>query len=56
MSYILEQDYQNGTNTLYDFIDGLAQLHAGEMIKCFQIGASLNMVIGYDSATSAAMD
>lgn len=31
--YLVEQDYQNGTNTLYDFIDGLAQLHAGEMIR-----------------------
>lgn len=30
---LVEQDYQNGTNTLYDFIDGLAQLHAGEMIR-----------------------
>lgn len=31
--HLVEQDYQNGTNTLYDFIDGLAQLHAGEMIR-----------------------
>lgn len=30
---LVEQDYQNGTNALYDFIDGLAQLHAGEMIR-----------------------
>lgn len=31
--HLVEQDYQNGTNTLYDFIDGLAQLHAGEIIR-----------------------
>lgn len=31
--YLVEQDCQNGTNTLYDFIDGLAQLHAGEIIR-----------------------
>jgi len=29
---LVEQDYQNGTKSLYDFIDGLAQIHAGEMI------------------------
>ena len=29
---LVEQDYKNGTNLLYDFIDGLAQIHAGEMI------------------------
>ena len=31
--HLVEQDYQNGTNLLYDFIDGLAQMHAGEMIS-----------------------
>ena len=30
---LVEQDYQNGTKSLYDFIDGLAQIHAGEMIR-----------------------
>jgi hypothetical protein len=29
---LVEQDYKNGTNSLYDFIDGLAQIHAGEII------------------------
>ena len=30
--HLVEQDYQNGTHSLYDFIDGLAQIHAGEML------------------------
>lgn len=30
---LVEQDYQNGTNSLDDFIMGLANIHAGEMIR-----------------------
>lgn len=30
---LVERDYQNGTDTLGDFIMGLAQIHAGEIIK-----------------------
>ena len=30
---LVEQDYQDGTNCLDDFIMGLAQIHAGEIIK-----------------------
>ena len=30
---LVEQDYQDGTNCLDDFIMGLAQIHAGEMIR-----------------------
>ena len=30
---LVERDYQNGTNTLDSFIMGLAQIHAGEIIR-----------------------
>ena len=30
---LVERDYQDGTDTLGDFIMGLAQIHAGEIIK-----------------------
>ena len=30
---LVEQDYKNGTNSLDDFIMGLAHIHAGEMIR-----------------------
>lgn len=30
---LVERDYQDGTDTLGDFIMGLAQIHAGEMIR-----------------------
>ena len=30
---LVERDYQDGTDTLGDFIMGLAHIHAGEMIR-----------------------